>query len=301
MAVKVSVIMCVYNPYRLFYVERAIESIRKQTYTDWELLLFNDKSGDKETIWIKNFSRMDRRIRYIEGEENRGNAYGLNVCIQKAKGKYIARMDADDISMPSRLEKQVAFLEQFRQYDYVGTGAWLFNEKGIWGQRNMKQNPVKEDFLAFSPYIHPSVMFRKEVFSKYGLYNTSKKMRRCEDYELFIRLYKKGSLGYNLQDNLIGYREGYENYKNRKILYRIYEMLLRQEGFKSLGLRGIKAWIFQYRPLASGILPVFLLAFLKRISSDVDKIHGEKQMKYFENERCEYEKGKYENITGSLR
>ena len=103
-------------------------------------------------------------------------------------------MDGDDISLPHRLEVQRAFLDVNPQFDYVGSAAALLEGEKLWGMRRLAAIPQKEDFLSFSPYIHPSVMFRREIFEKYGLYNISDLCRRCEDYELFIRLHRRAAM-----------------------------------------------------------------------------------------------------------
>lgn len=272
---KVSVIMSVYNPNPFSQLEEAVCSIIKQTFKDWELVLYNDGSDTEKTERIKRLAERDSRIRYLEGDKNRGIAYGLNECIRNAEGEFLARMDGDDIAFPERLEKQVKFLESHREYGYVGTEAFLFDEKGIWGVRKMKEKPEQEDFLCFSPYIHPSVMFRKRVFQMHGLYCVSEDILRCEDYELFTRLYISGCYGYNLQEKLICYREDGESYKKRKFRRRMEEVKLRKKSFRQLGLTGTKAWIFRYRPLAAAVVPSVVYRQIRR-------------KKYFYKERDSY-------------
>lgn len=260
----VSVIMSVYDPSPFCQLEAALGSVLEQTFADFELLLYNDGSNEAASEKMRQLARSDARILYLESEKNRGIASGLNRCIEKARGKYIARMDGDDLLLRERLEVQVRFLELNGQYDFVGTGAWLFDEGGIWGERLMKEKPEKEDFLPFSPYIHPTVMFRRSVFEKCGLYNESEKVRRCEDYELFVRLHILGCYGYNLQEKLICYREGKDSWKKRRFCYRLDEMRFRREGFQALGLTGGKAWLCRFRPLAAGLVPRMAGRWLKR-------------------------------------
>ena len=106
-------------------------SVLEQTFEDFELLLYNDGSNEAASEKMRQLARSDARILYLESEKNRGIASGLNRCIEKARGKYIARMDGDDLLLRERLEVQVRFLELNGQYDFVGTGAWLFDEGGI--------------------------------------------------------------------------------------------------------------------------------------------------------------------------
>ena len=143
-----------------------------QSFNDFEFLIYDDGSDEECRRFIEEIGQLDSRIRILRGEENRGIAYGLNACIRAAKGAYLARMDGDDISLPHRLEVQKAFLDVNPEFDYVGSAAALLEGEKLWGMRRLADIPQKEDFLSFSPYIHPSVMFRREIFEKYGLYNT---------------------------------------------------------------------------------------------------------------------------------
>ena len=264
MSVKVSVIMSVYNPHPFSHLEKAVESIRDQTWKDWELLIYNDGSDAEYGKKIRELAEGDPRIRYLEGRINRGIAFGLNQCIRAAEGEFIARMDGDDVSLPERLERQIGFLERHPEYDYAGCSAFLISGEGTWGRRRMPERPEKEDFLLYSPFIHPSVVFRREVFEKYGNYSQSRQTLRCEDYELFMRLYILGSYGYNLQEELFCYREDRDSFRKRKLRFRIDETSLRARWCGRLGLGGIKGRLYRYRPLAGGVIPAALGCRIKR-------------------------------------
>lgn len=264
MSVKVSVIMSVYNPRIFSHLEEAVESVRRQTWENWELLLYNDGSDTEYRDRIRELAGRDRRIRYLEGKTNRGIAFGLNRCIRLAEGEFIARMDGDDISLPERFERQISFLEQHPEYDFAGCCAFLISGEKVWGRRRMPERPEKEDFLAYSPFIHPSVMFRREVFEKYGNYSLSGRMLRCEDYELFMRLYISGSYGYNLQEELFCYREDRDSFRRRKLRFRIDETRLRMRCFGRMGLGGIKGQLYRYRPLAAAVIPPVLCSRIKQ-------------------------------------
>ena len=131
-------------------------------------------------------------------------------------------------------------------------------------QRGGDVGAEKEDFLLYSPFIHPSVVFRREVFEKYGNYSQSRQTLRCEDYELFMRLYILGSYGYNLQEELFCYREDRDSFRKRKLRFRIDETRLRARWFGRLGLGGIKGRLYRYRPLAGGVIPAALGSRIKR-------------------------------------
>ncbi len=264
MGVLVTVVMGVYNQHNRQELEEAVRSILNQTIADWELIICDDGSESEAAENLKSYEKRDERIQVFRHEQNRGLAATLNACIARAKGKYIARMDADDISRPERLEKQYIFLESHPEYAFVGSNADLIDEKGIWGMRKMPRKPEKKDFLPFSPFIHPSVMVRREVYLKSGGYYVSKETWRCEDYELFMRLYAQGYQGFNMQERLFCYRENRESYERRKFRYRMDEARIRRRNFKNLGIRGPVAWLYTVRPVVAGLVPVPVLMGLKR-------------------------------------
>lgn len=253
--VVVSVIMSSYNPQNTQNLFRAVRSVISQSYRDWELILIDDGSQKKYAEKIRKASTFDPRIHYIRNESNKGLAFSLNRGIHMAKGKYIARMDDDDVSRKDRLQKQVEFLNNYPQYQWVGSNALLKNENQIWGCRKMPVIPDKKDFLKCSPYIHPSVMFRKfPVFSREG-YCISKAFAQCEDYELFLRLYHQGYRGYNLQEPLLVYQEEAASYKKRKYNRRIREAKLRHYCFKELNINPVIRSLFVIKPLLAGCIP----------------------------------------------
>lgn len=131
---KVSIIMGIYNCADT--LEKAIESILQQTYDDWELIMCDDGSMDSTYEIATRFSRQYENIITFQNEKNMGLNYTLNECLKKAKGEYIARMDGDDISLPTRLEKEVTFLEQHKEYAIVSTNMVYFDENGDWGKSN---------------------------------------------------------------------------------------------------------------------------------------------------------------------
>lgn len=263
-SVSISVIMGVYNPasYRRFF--EAVESILRQSRTDWELLLYDDGSTNLSKRLIRCASRQDRRIRCWRSNENRGLAHALNVCIRHAKGRYIARMDDDDLSKANRFEKQAAFLDSHPSIQWVGSNAELRDEKGVWGFQKMPEMPQTKDFLFNSPYIHPTVMFRREVLLRHGGYDESPQLNLCEDYELFMRLHQQGERGCNLQEPLLQYWESYESYRKRTFQRRIREMKLRYHGFKKLGILETGTMPYVLKPLMAGVIPAPVHHYINR-------------------------------------
>ncbi|HJD48159.1 MAG TPA: glycosyltransferase [Candidatus Mediterraneibacter norfolkensis] len=265
--IKISVIMGVYNPEKE-KLARAVRSVIGQTLEDWEMILYDDGSKPSCSQAVREAAGNDSRICYIKNEKNHGLAYALNQCISRAGGKYIARMDDDDECMPERFERQFEFLESHPEYQWVGSNAELFDENGIWGIQKVSEIPGKKDFLKFSPYIHPSVMFRRNVLVNNHGYISAKKTFRCEDYELFMRLHLRGYRGYNIQENLILYREDAKSYEKRKIVYRVNEMMIRYRGFRRMGILKISTVPYIFRPLAGSVVPSIFVKYLRRRERD---------------------------------
>ena len=252
--VTVSVIMGVYNPNTAYFLQ-AIHSIINQDLPEWELLIYDDGSETKYKPLINKAATMDQRIWVIGGKTNRGLGYALNQCIRQSSGTYIARMDDDDISLPGRLKKQICFLESHLEYAWVGSNAELIDSHGVWGKLKMPRIPHKASFLHYSPYIHPSVMFRREVLEQVHGYSTSRKNLLCEDYELFMRLHQKGYQGYNLQKPLLLYREDIHSETRRAYKRRIRETVVRLAGFRQLGILKPSSLPYVLKPLLVGLIP----------------------------------------------
>lgn len=200
--VTISVIMPFYNSQE--YLKESIWSILNQTFADFELILLDDGSTDFPEDIIHSFH--DNRILYYKELVNKGIVYQLNKGIDFAKGKYIARMDADDVSKPDRFEKQVSFLESPNnvEIDVLGTNAVkIGDEVGVIDFKNY--NPEQISFLLnfYCPLLHPTVMIRKSVFDK-GL-RYSEEYKYAEDYALW-RIIDNGRNLAILDNQLLEYR-----------------------------------------------------------------------------------------------
>lgn len=260
---EVSVLMGTYNEKSKEYTARAIDSILGQTFADFEFIICDDGSAPAFYSWLVQYCKKDIRIMLLHNSQNQGLAVVLNRCLKYATGIYIARMDADDISKPDRLEKQVKFLRQHKKYAFVGCGVELVGVNGLWGVRMPKEVPVGKSFLSTSPFIHPTVMIRREVMLSIHGYCESKKLLRAEDYDFFMRLYAAGYQGYNIQETLFQYREDLDAYRKRKYCYRINECLVRYLGFRRLDmLKGNFRYVL--KPLAAGVIPHTLMYHIRR-------------------------------------
>lgn len=198
---SVSVVMAVYNG--ALYLKTAIQSVLDQSLPDFELIVINDGSTDDTEKIIKSFS--DPRIVYIK-QSNQGLGAALNTGIAKAKGKYIARMDADDISLPLRLQSQFDYLGAHPDIALVGTSYQVINEQGkaseIFTGLNQPDD-VYEEFLVRNPFGHGTAMFRRDVLDEVGNYDEARDA--IEDYDLWWRIAKKYQVS-NVSDVLYQWR-----------------------------------------------------------------------------------------------
>lgn len=209
----ISVLMPVYNT-KEEYLRASIESILNQTFTDFEFIIVNDGSTNNAEEVILSYK--DNRIKYVK-QENQGIVGALNNAWSKASGKYIARMDSDDIAYPERFAKQVNFLEENPEYSLVGSWAKIIPSKNI---IKLPQDIKIMDLLADCMFIHPSIMFNKADFEKFNLqYETG--FEYAEDYCLYANAVKHLKMT-NLQEVLLDYRVYPENSssKNRDVRIR---------------------------------------------------------------------------------
>lgn len=198
----ISVIMPVYNG--MPYLEQAIESILKQSYKNLELIIVDDKSTDDSVLFAKKIK--DTRVRIIRNLKNIGIANSLNIAIDSSRGDYIARMDADDISMPKRLEKQLKFLQKNKSISICGSFVYLINDKGeIIGTKKYpeKNKDLKKALNFYSPIIHPTFFGKSTFFKKLSGYNPD--FEYAEDYELLVRSREKYKMA-NVPQYLLKWR-----------------------------------------------------------------------------------------------
>lgn len=203
----VSVIMPVYNAAP--FLEESVQSILNQTYKNFRLIIINDSSTDSSLeIATKLQKKYPNQIRLISLKKrlNRGGDSCANIGIRIATGTYIARMDADDISHPTRLEKQVKFLENNRDIFMVGASAYVINKNGYKiGEKNMltSNDEIYKQYMTFHPMVHSTVMFRNKI-NKGNFY--LQRFSRNNDYYTFFDLIARGYKFANLPEKLLKYR-----------------------------------------------------------------------------------------------
>ena len=201
---SVSVLMTVFNAEK--YLAASIESIRNQTFTDWEFLIIDDASTDQSLAIAKAYAKEDTRICVISNMLNKGQTACLNQGLSEARGYWIARQDADDISHSSRLEKQLSRFHQEPEIVLLGANGVIINEEDkIIGLLDV---PLTHEMICWSapilnPFLHTAVMFQKKIIQQLGGYHES--FRIAQDYDLWARTMIHYRVA-NLSERLVSYR-----------------------------------------------------------------------------------------------
>lgn len=204
------------------YLAFAIQSVVDQSYENWELILVDDGSTDNSLKIAQDFAHRDARIRVICDGENRQLPYRLNQLIKESKGKFIARMDADDIMHLKRLENQMAILKSHADIDVLGTNAYVIDENNLVFGRRYKQT---EGLKKVESFIHPSIMGKKSWFLE-NLYD--EKAIRIEDAELWYRTKQHSNFMITCKP-LLFYREFGQDYYKKYFLANISKKYILQK------------------------------------------------------------------------
>ena len=202
---RVSVLMGIYNCAPT--LSEALDSLYAQTFQDFKIILCDDGSTDDTYAVAKSYADRHDNIVLIQNEKNMGLNHTLNHCLEYADTEYIARMDGDDISLPTRFEKEVKFLDEHLEYAIVSTPMIYFDENGEFRRGHGGFEPTKKTFIKGSPHCHAPCMVRREAYMKVGGYTESKKLLRVEDYHLWMKMYAEGYRGYNLDECLYAMRD----------------------------------------------------------------------------------------------
>ena len=255
--------MSVYNGSN--FLDQAIDSVLKQTFTDFEFIIVDDTSTDSSLEIISNWALKDSRIKIIKNNQNLGLTKSLNKAIGQASGEYLARIDVDDICYPERLEKQVNFLDVNQNCALVGSWAEIINDKND-ELRTIKYptapSDLKKDLIKYNPFFHSSVMMRKKALAEVGLYDES--FRFAQDYELYFRIAQKYDIA-NIPSILIKYREVRDSItisKNREQIGFVIKAKL-----KVLHSGQYPKWCYIYiiKSYFAWLLPVEIKRFIKKL------------------------------------
>jgi glycosyltransferase involved in cell wall biosynthesis len=258
---KITVLMPVYNE-KAAYLNQAIESILAQTQKDFELLIVDDGSTDRECLkTLDQYARKDPRIRLVRNQKNIRLTKTLNIGLSLAKGEFVARLDSDDFSQPKRLEEQLKFMDANPDCVLCGSWAHLVDEKDkIVGEKKSPASyeAIKKGIIGHNFFTHSTWFFKKDVIQKYGGY--SEKAVKTEDYDLLLKLIPRHRVAnipqflgsYRINQNGISFKDNKEQEK--------YSIIARFNALKNYGYPKI-----YFLKIIPGILMYLLLpSFLKQ-------------------------------------
>ena len=257
---KISVIMSVYNG--MPYLEQAVESIFRQTFEDFEFFIVDDASTDETWRYLK--SLRDMRIKLIQNKKNLGLAASLNIALRQAQGDFVARMDADDISLSIRFKEQINFLQKHPTIDICGSFVNVIDETDkIIGQikKPTSNKEIKKELFWLTPLLHPTWFAKKEVFRKLKGYD--EKWDYVEDFEFLIRAtdFKMA----NIPKYLLLFRSQKER-RSQKTIEKIYRnsLKLRLKNYRErkLGIRYLLILARSY--ISTYLFPTRLKIYLNR-------------------------------------
>jgi len=192
----ISIILPTYNGAKR--IQGAIESVLGQSHASWELLVIDDGATDNTAEIAARFTVNDHRIKYFKNDTNLGIQKTLNRGLAEAKGKYIARIDDDDVWIDiDKLKEQIEFLENNQDHVLIGTGFVAVNEQGteIFKYLNPKEDKdIRADMLRKNCFVHSGVVFRRDIALQQGGYSESEEVMHIEDYDLWLKLGSVGKL-----------------------------------------------------------------------------------------------------------
>lgn len=258
---RISVLIGIYNCAAT--LPEALNSLFAQTYEDFKIILCDDGSKDDTYAVAKSYADNHDNIVLVRNEKNMGLNYTLNRCLEYADTEYVARMDGDDVSLPTRFEKEIKFLDEHPEYAIVSCPMIYFDDNGDFKTGKAIRYPQKSDFIYGTPFCHAASMFRTCAINEVGGYSVDNRLLRVEDYHLWMKFYAAGYKGYNIQEPLYKMRDDRNAYVRRNWRNRKNEMYVRHIGFKMLGLPWYKQF-YALRPLIVYLTPTCLYKWYHR-------------------------------------
>ncbi len=251
---RISVIMGIYNCAPT--LAEALDSLLAQTYQGFKVIMCDDGSKDDTLKVAQEYvDKHPGKFILIRNEKNMGLNYTLNHCLEYADTEYVARMDGDDLSLPTRFEQEINFLDSHQDIAIVSTPMIYFDEDGDFrtgggGDRY----PTKYDFVHGTPFCHAPCMVRREAYQAVDGYSVDPKLLRVEDYHLWFKMYAAGYRGYILPEPLYKMRDGRNAVARRTWRNRMNEVHVRRIGYSMLDLPWYTR-LWMVRPILVGLLP----------------------------------------------
>lgn len=262
---KISIIMGIYNPKTKEMIDKCLNSIINQTFVDWECILCDDGTSNNMFDYIIEKYSFDKRFVFIKNERNLGLRVALNNAIKHSKAKYLVRQDIDDYSDINRLSILYKIAIDNPEWDVIGTSMMKFADDKIWGKYTPRVFDIKKkDFLKGNVVAHATTIIKKSSIEKVSGYRVAWETIRCEDIDLFMRMFAKGCVIKNIDVPLYFVREDKDAYSRKKYANRIKEAVVKYKGFKMLNMP-LWGYIYVFRPLIVGLVPNKLMFFLKKV------------------------------------
>jgi len=246
------------------FLRESIESILNQTFKDFEFIIVDDGSTDGTKRILSEYREKDSRIEIIINEKNIGLTKSLNKALKMTKGEYIARHDADDISLSQRFEKQIEFLQNNPDVKILGTYAHIISQNKKLLKKEILPTSdleIRKLLIKRNSFVHSSIMIKKEIFDRVGLYN--EQFKTTQDYELWFRALKI-SKGANLPLFLVEKRYLPEMVSLRKEKTQLKNTLILQNQAIKKGVYSRFCYIYSLRPYVSLKCPLFFKKFLRK-------------------------------------
>lgn len=259
---RISVIMGIYNCASTLV--EALDSLYAQTYQSFKIILCDDGSNDGTYKVASEYSAKHNNIILIQNDKNMGLNYTLNHCLEYADTDYIARMDGDDISLPTRFEKEISFLENHPEYAIVSTPMIYFDEQGEFGRGKGGYESKKERLIFGTAFCHAPCMIRREAYESVGGYTTNKRLLRLEDYNLWMKMFAQGYRGYVLDECLYAMRDDRNATSRRNLKGRVNGIYAHYLAHKTLHLPWWKFLVYSLLNFAKGIMPTELYDFFHK-------------------------------------
>lgn len=258
---RITILMAIYNCADT--LREAIDSLYAQTYQNFKLVLCDDGSTDDTYTIAKEYADSHSNIILLKNDQNIKLAASLNRCLEYADTEYIARMDGDDISLPTRFEKQIKFLDSHPEYAVVSTPMIYFDETGDWGKGKANPTPDKNSFRSGAPHAHAPAMVRTHVMKEVNGYTDTKRTIRVEDYYLWYKIYKAGYRGYNLQEHLYRMRDDRNAMARRTFQVRYNGFIIKKEVMKDLGIK--HSFLYALPNLIKAFIPDFIMRIMRKV------------------------------------
>lgn len=263
--IRISVIMGIYNCANT--LSEALDSLINQSYQGFKVIMCDDGSSDDTCKIADGYVKMyPNQFILIKNEQNMGLNYTLNHCLEYVDTEYVARMDGDDISLPTRFEKEINFLDSHPEFAIVSSSMIRFDDNGIFYNRiSNDKNPEIIDFAYGTPFCHAPCMVRTEAYRAVDGYSIDNRLLRVEDYHLWIKMYARGYRGHVIGEPLYKMRDDRNATCRRNWKNRINETYVKLLAFRYLSIPIHKSYLI-LRPIIVGLMPERLYSYFHRKS-----------------------------------